>query len=286
MPMDNYSKNNNYNQYNSMKKAKPTNSNQRNQNMPSNKYYSQKKETAMNYMQINNNDKNNENYNNTFHEFNIMNNDLRGLSMENMNQRKFRSNSNIIKSENKAEEIQERFDELQNKLNQLQNILAKADPKLEPENEENNFMFQDSGNDFGKNNDNNFNIVYKQNTYNPRFHNNNLIKNFNNNNNNIINPGFKDLNQIHNQMQNRNPRASLLKKMTQFHLNDGMNNNYNNDINMQKNRIINNNNNKKYNINQNKNINNNNKFIYNTNQNQNTNNFLYINLKMSCLSLF
>ena len=229
MPMDNYSKYNNYNQYNSMKKTPNPNQKNQNQNLPTNKkYYSQKKANPVNYIQMNNDC--NENYNNTFHEFNIMNNDLRGLSMENMNEKKFRANSNIINSENKAEEIQERFDELQNKLNHLQNILTKAGPKLEPENEENNFIFPDSKNDFKMNNinnDNKFNLVYKQNTYNPRFRNNNLIKNFQNNNNNFINPGFKDLNQIHNQMQNRNPRASLLKKMTQFHLNDGMNNNIN-----------------------------------------------------------
>ena len=137
----------------------------------------------------------------------------------------FPTNINQNKNKNKEEEIQERFNKLQDKLNNLQNIIANRGPKYDSEKNlyisPMNSVHNSNFNDFNNNN-------YKRSTYNPDYNFSNMNQNFNNNI--VINNSQKDLSRIHNQMQNKNPRASLIKKMAQFHINDNINNNNNRNI--------------------------------------------------------
>ena len=241
----------------------------------------QRMANPVNYKQIYNN-QNNVFYNNSFSGMNISDNNFNEFSMNNTDRISFRQNNYQNKnSGNSFDQIQGRFDELQNKINNLQNLLNKKGPIFQPEKKENLYTFQKMANNEYKsnltvNNYGYYNETYKQNTYNPIFKRNNLNKgNFINNNKSRV---LKDLNQLHNQMQNRNPRASLLKKMTQFYINDNnrnsrnFNNNNNINVNIPNNRQINNN---IYMRNQNNEINdnNNNNLIYNIN-NYNNNNFI------------
>ena len=147
-------------------------------------------------------------------------------------------NSNNIISENNVLEIQQRFDRLKDKINFLQNeIINKEIPK--------NLIQEDII-------DNKY-INYYQ--YKPKFNNNTYNSRFNNNDLNNINnsnyPKLKDLNEIHNHMQNVNPRASLIKKITSYrtkHLEENKpnyiiktSNNKLNNKNIKNNKIINNN---------------------------------------------
>ena len=128
----------------------------------------------------------------------IINNKIQRISKpENFSQK---NNNNII-NENNVMEIQQRFDRLQDKINFLQNeIINKEIPK--------NLIQEDII-------DNNYFNYYQ---YKPKFNNNTYNSRFNNNDSNNINnsnyPKLKDLNEIHNHMQNVNPRASLIKKIT------------------------------------------------------------------------
>ena len=238
------------------------------QNLPKRNFQynqSQKKSMPVNYMQFNN-DIYNDNINNTFDGFKIEDTNFSGLptNYNYGNHRVF--NSNLINDKNRAnkeEEIQGSFIQLQNKINQIKNILSKVGPKYDMEdmNKRASFEFNIDSNPININ----FNNKYRPRTYNSRFNpNSNLIKN---NNNNMNINARKDLNRIHNQMQNKNPKASLIKKMTQFHIND--NNINNNNQNLSR-KIINNN---RFMAQQN-NFNNNNinvNFINNRNNNTNFN---------------
>ena len=269
---------NDINQYNNIPNI--THQNNFGTNLNFRQLNSQRMVNPVNYKQIYNN-KNNIFYNNSFSGMNISDNNFNEFSMNNTDRISFRQNNYQNKnSGNSFDQIQGRFDELQNKINNLQNLLNKKGPIFQPEKKENFYTFQKMANNEYKsnltvNNYGYYNETYKQNTYNPIFKRNNLNKgNFINNNKS---PVLKDLNQLHNQMQNRNPRASLLKKMTQFYINDNnrnnrnFNNNNNINVNIPNNRQINNN---IYMRNQNNKINdNNNNLIYNIN-NYNNNNFI------------
>ena len=163
----------------------------------------------------------------------IINNKIQRISKpENFSQK---NNNNII-NENNVMEIQQRFDRLQDKINFLQNeIINKEIPK--------NLIQEDII-------DNNYFNYYQ---YKPKFNNNTYNSRFNNNDLNNINnsnyPKLKDLNEIHNHMQNVNPRASLIKKITSYrtkHIEESKpnniikasNNKFNNK-NIKNNRIIN-----------------------------------------------
>ena len=246
------------------------------QNLPKKTFQylqSQKKSMPANYRNFNNNVYN-DNINNTYDGLKIKDRNFSGLQNDYNygNHRVLNSNDfNDKKRTNKEEEIQGRFDHLQNKINQLQNLLSKIGPKSDMTNNDINkrlsYEYKIDSNPININKNNN----YKPSTYNPKFYpNNNIIKN--NNNNNNIN-ARKELNRIHNQMQTKNPKASLIKKMTQFHINDNNlnNNNKNQDFTR---KIINNN---KFMTNQ-KNKNNNNYNFINNNSNYN-NNFNQINLR-------
>ena len=268
IPLNNFGKYNTFNQYNAPKKiAIPK---VKNQNLVNKNYNSQKKSTAINYMKLNNSIENNKYHNNTFNGFNLMEDDFSELPNNYKRPQNFNMNKNFKKKENKVDEIQERFDELQNKLKNIQNIIAKTNPKYEPQLDENNYIFQNKNDDYGintNNYNNNFNFNNKQNIYNPKFAHSYINKNFNNN----IISGLKDLNQIHNQMQNRNPRASLIKKMTKSILNNNKNN-FNNNINNVNNLNNINNNLKRNQAFNNNNINNSYKYKQVTNQNNIINN--------------
>ena len=246
------------------------------QNLPKKTFQylqSQKKSMPSNYRNFNNNVYN-DNINNTYDGLKLKDRNFSGLQNDYNygNHRVFNSNDfNDKKRTNKEEEIQGRFDHLQNKINQLQNLLSKIGPKSDMINNDINkrlsYEYKIDSNPININKNNN----YKPSTYNPKFYpNNNIIKN--NNNNNNIN-ARKELNRIHNQMQTKNPKASLIKKMTQFHINDNNLNNNNKNQNFTR-KIINNN---KFMANQ-KNKNNNNYNFINNNSNYN-NNFNQVNLR-------
>ena len=281
-PQENYTKYNNYNQY----KMDISNFNLNNkvQNFSQRNINSLKNTKPVNYLPNINYDDNNEFISNTFDKFEIpyRNSELLSKQFNNVTEYQSFDNNNDIINQNKLEEIQERYDKYKSKLNQMKNLLSNYENKFETENY-NNFSNKDDYsiyelNDFDDINFNNINR--KNNVYNPRFqqkiykqkfksNNNNKRNNLNNviiNNNNNL----RDLNKIHNNMEKKNPRASLIKKMTKYHINDNnniYNNNYNLITNLNTNKILNNNNLNNYKLYQNT------KIISNNNINNNNYNF-------------
>ena len=213
------------------------------------------------YKKFNNNTYNNYNRNNIIDK-NLINNNLSRTQKQKSFSQK--DNNNTV-GVNKAMEIQERFDRLQDKINYLQNVITNKDPVKD--------LMQ---NEIIVNNDINYykyQPKFNNNTYNSRFTKNN----FNNTNNSNF-PKIKDLNEIHNRMQNVNPRASLIKKMTSYrttHVEENKPNNIINNIpnkkvsnnNIKNNRIINN----KKNMNNRKNMQNIGNTLNNTYTNNNIN---------------
>ena len=151
-----------------------------------------------------------------------------------------KNNNNII-IDNKIMKIQERFDIMKNKIKNIQNNIINKEPTKN--------LIQNNNNDLIINNNYQYLPKFNNNTYNTRFEKNNII-----NNNNINSPKLKDLNEIHNHMQNVNPRSSLIKRMTGYRTSK---------INVTNNRINNN-------ISKN-NVNINNNLYKNTNNNNNSN---------------
>ena len=207
-------------------------------------------------------------------------------------------------NKNKAQEIQERFDKLQNKLNYLQNMLSNSGPTVDLNNNNDfniihkkDYIYNNYNNKINNINNNIQNNIYKSNTYTSNYYNNrnnrkgNFMRKNNNFRNNINNNNFilKDLNQIHTNMQNKNPRASLIKKITKAHLNDNFNDFNNNKIINNNNNINNIRNNKITKVSPNNNIINNqkNNFNYNIRNNKSNNlNFGKINNKSNQMNRY
>ena len=212
-------------------------------------------------MKQNNNSKSPNNFvsnkynNNTFNNFNRINNkNLNQKFINNMQRipmtgKNFsqKNNNNIMPGKN-IKEIQERFDKLQDKINILQNAITNQNPSKDimqntkTPNTEHNIDFYS------------YQPKFNNNTYNTRFQKNVGF----NKNNNLGYTKMKDLNEIHNHMQNSNPRDSLIKKMTSYRSTHNDENKTNNNLSKNNfNNIIKNCNNTYNNMNINNNINNN-----------------------------